>query len=278
MPTTNYICTHGMVWGEISDSGVMKSYGHDALGSVTETFVNGALENTYRYKPYGSLLAKTGSGADPSFLWNGGSGYRTSSIDNAAVYVVNRHFSWTTASWTTVDPIWPSEGAFTYVNGNPSTAVDPTGLLKWPTDCCAEPAGVGFEIIDQKSDIFYDKSLGIGVGQTNFHVRLTVNVRKSSLSETDSGCGTQWWEKSNILTEVKKNFGGQADEWFDVDRIPKSQLPPNTDPPFSDLSSKEMSALPCSKQPKQVSSTQQYGAFVSNSWHLVDVKWGLQPH
>ncbi len=30
-------------------------------------------ENTYQYKPYGGVLAKTGTAADPSFLWNGGS-------------------------------------------------------------------------------------------------------------------------------------------------------------------------------------------------------------
>ena len=40
----------------------------DALGSVTGT-VNSAFQvvNTYRYKPYGSLLSKTGVGDDPAF-------------------------------------------------------------------------------------------------------------------------------------------------------------------------------------------------------------------
>ena len=31
----------------------------------------GQLVNTYRYKPYGGLLAKTGTSADPSFQWVG---------------------------------------------------------------------------------------------------------------------------------------------------------------------------------------------------------------
>ncbi len=128
MGTTNYICTHGMIWGEISDTGVTRSYGHDALGSVTETFVNGALENTYRYKPYGELLAKTGTAPDPSFLWNGGSGYKASSLSNSDCYVRARHFSVGSAHWTTVDTLWPNEQPFGYANANPITVPDPSGM------------------------------------------------------------------------------------------------------------------------------------------------------
>ena len=49
----------------------------DALGSVTATVdQSGTVQNTYRYKPYGDLLAKTGTGNDPKFLWVGSQGYR----------------------------------------------------------------------------------------------------------------------------------------------------------------------------------------------------------
>ena len=65
--STNYISTHGMIWGEISDAGVPRSYGHDALGSVIETYVGGALQNTYRYKPYGGSLAKAFIGSKTRF-------------------------------------------------------------------------------------------------------------------------------------------------------------------------------------------------------------------
>src|SRR5580704_209229 len=109
MGTTNYICTHGVIWGEISDAGVTTSYGHDALGSVTETFVNGAVENTYRYKPCGEVLAKTGSAPDPSYLWNGGSGYRATMLTNSDFYVRARHYSIDSSQWSTVDPIWPTQ-------------------------------------------------------------------------------------------------------------------------------------------------------------------------
>ncbi len=130
MPTTNYICTHGMVWGEISDTGVTRSYGHDALGSVTETFVNGALENTYRYKPYGGLLAKTGTGADPRFLWNGGSGYRTTTLPQSSYYVRRRHYSNISALWTSGDPVWPTQPLLVYVASDPVNGVDPSGMCR----------------------------------------------------------------------------------------------------------------------------------------------------
>ncbi len=70
MAVTNYISMDGMLIGEMT-AGVMRNYGTDALGSVVETVLNGVEENTYQYKPYGGLLAKTGVAADPSFLWNG---------------------------------------------------------------------------------------------------------------------------------------------------------------------------------------------------------------
>ena len=124
---TNFITSHGMIWGEISDTGVTRSYGHDALGSVTETFVNGALDNTYRYKPYGGLLTKTGTSPDPSFLWNGGSGYRATVLANSDYYVRHRHYSGTSCSWNSTDSFWPSEPPFAYVRGNPTSNNDPSG-------------------------------------------------------------------------------------------------------------------------------------------------------
>jgi hypothetical protein len=65
MPVTNYHTVQGRILGE-STSGVRTDYLTDALGSVTAT-VNSAqaVVNTYRYKPYGEQLAKTGSGTDP---------------------------------------------------------------------------------------------------------------------------------------------------------------------------------------------------------------------
>jgi len=126
MAKTSYVTTHGMVWGEIS-SGATTSYGHDALGSVTEIFSAGALVNTYRYKPYGAILAKTGTASDPSFLWNGRSGYRGTLLPSASHYVLKRHYSSSTAQWTSADNFWPAEATYGYSRARAQLLSDPSG-------------------------------------------------------------------------------------------------------------------------------------------------------
>lgn len=77
MGVTSYYSFSGEILGE-ETNGVRRDYLTDALGSVTATVTGaGAVENTYRYKPYGETLAKTGAGSDPKFLWNGTHGYKT---------------------------------------------------------------------------------------------------------------------------------------------------------------------------------------------------------
>ena len=134
MSVTNYITANGMLVGEMT-GGVMTTYGPDALGSVVATYSGTSLENTYQYKPYGATLAKTASAPDPSFLWNGTSGYRSTGLNNASFYVRRRHFSEVSIIWTTVDPTWPIEAPYVYSNGNPLTWNDPTGLCS----CIAAP-------------------------------------------------------------------------------------------------------------------------------------------
>jgi hypothetical protein len=77
MPTTYYHTVAGRILGETT-SGVRTDYLTDALGSVTATVdASQNVINTYRYKPYGEQLAKTGSGADPRFRWVGAFGTAT---------------------------------------------------------------------------------------------------------------------------------------------------------------------------------------------------------
>ncbi len=72
--TKRYYTVDGRIIGE-STGGVRTDYVHDAQGNVVATTdETGAVVNTYRYKPFGNLLATTGAGADPRFLWNGAQG------------------------------------------------------------------------------------------------------------------------------------------------------------------------------------------------------------
>ena len=75
MPVTNYYTVDGAIIGESTSAGAI-NYATDALGSVTGTLVGGQLQNTYAYKPYGALLASTGTGANPTMQWVGSNGYR----------------------------------------------------------------------------------------------------------------------------------------------------------------------------------------------------------
>lgn len=127
MAVTNYVSAGGMLIGEVTN-GVMRNYGTDALGSVVKTAINGVEENSYTYKPYGGTLAKIGAASDPSFLWNGGSGYRATILSCSSHYVRNRHYSDSVGSWTTADPLWPREAPYAYAKSSPLFLADPTGL------------------------------------------------------------------------------------------------------------------------------------------------------
>jgi len=99
MATTRWRTVNNRVIGE-NTNGVQTDYMRDALGSVTGTTVAGVVQNTYRYQPYGGLLAKTGTAADPKFLWNGGSGYRATARVHSDMYVRARHYGSAEGTWT----------------------------------------------------------------------------------------------------------------------------------------------------------------------------------
>ena len=126
MPT-NYLMVNGMKIGHVKD-GVRTDYLTDALGSVTATKNQSQqIVNTYRYKPYGKLLAKTGSGDDPRYLWTGNTGSRVTQTRNVNQYNVARHYANSPAVWTSVDPLWPEEWAYRYVYNRPTMELDPLG-------------------------------------------------------------------------------------------------------------------------------------------------------
>jgi len=131
MPVTNYYTIDGSLIGEAT-AGVRTDYLTDALGSVTATVdSSGNLLNTYRYKPYGEQLAKTGIAADPKFTWVGSLGYRQTGRKHSDVHVRARHYGTSAGRWTTIDPIGINGGDinyFSYVQQQVTSFQDPLGL------------------------------------------------------------------------------------------------------------------------------------------------------
>lgn len=129
MAVTNYYTMDGEIVGEKTGAGARVDYLTDALGSVVGTVNQSAqVVNTYRYKPFGGLLAKTGVGNDPAFQWVGNQGYRNTGKKWSDVYVRARHDDTVTGRWTTADRLWPTEPAYIYCNDQPITVVDRSGL------------------------------------------------------------------------------------------------------------------------------------------------------
>ena len=136
MPVTNYHTLNGELLGETGPGG-RRFYGKDALGSVVATYdQNGTLENTYRYKPYGGLLSKTGSAPDPRFMWTGSTGSRTTGASYAEQYNRARHYESRQAGWTSVDALWPFQAAYCYSDSAPTQQLDPSGYSTCREACC----------------------------------------------------------------------------------------------------------------------------------------------
>jgi RHS repeat-associated protein len=207
---TNYISTHGMIWGEISDAGVTTSYGHDALGSVIETFSSGTLLNTYRYKPYGATLATTGSSPNPKYLWNGGSGYRATAITDSDFYVRDRHYVSSAGAWTSSDPIWPEEAPYAYAGGNVTTLGDPSGNypIRTPISsmtCKCATSSQSYGVYDTTGSGYIVQEVTIGIGVTNC---------KGSAVPASAPCmqGTTYYEVFQTSWSGKNITPGQ-DTW-----------------------------------------------------------------
>lgn len=99
-----YYTVGGKIVGQRS-SGSRIDFLTDALGSTIATCSStGQLVNTYRYRPYGSQLAKSGSSPDPHLMWVGSLGYRLRSERTFSDYYVrNRHYGSRQAAWTSKD-------------------------------------------------------------------------------------------------------------------------------------------------------------------------------
>jgi len=133
--TNLYLSLDGMIMGETLDpfgTNVWMDYLVDFLGSVTgQVDGGGTASNFRRYKPLGPLL----SGASvprQGYGYTGNTGSRHLGILLAEQYNRRRIFTTWFKQWITRDPLWPEELAYGYVNGNPTTWVDPRGLACTP--------------------------------------------------------------------------------------------------------------------------------------------------
>jgi len=127
MAVTNYDIIAGSILGE-NTGGTQTDYLTDALGSVSATLsATGSILNEYEYAPYGTQISKTGTSADPDFLWIGSQGYRTTALTYASHYVRARTYDSTNGRWTSVDPAWPDLPAYGYASERPVLLTDPSG-------------------------------------------------------------------------------------------------------------------------------------------------------
>ena len=222
MAVTNYISVGGALIGEVT-SGVMRNYGTDALGAVVATYLNGALENEYAYKPYGSIISKTGTASDPTFLWNGLSGYRATKLLGADYYVTRRHFSTTSASWTTVDFLWPNEADYCYSRGNPVLLADPSGAITVnPSGCCMITGVPTLNVIAQYDGI--DQIITVhppNCPDYNFEywvgAYFSVTIDELSIKPPPrGGCGLTWSEWWTGETGYTPRVNNCAKKEFDL--------------------------------------------------------------
>jgi RHS repeat-associated protein len=124
-----YFTVQGEIVGEKAAGGSRVDYLTDALGSVTATVdSNAQVVNTYRYKPYGAQLEKTGAGTDPRFLWVGSWGYRQTVRQFSDTYIRARTYSQRPARWTSRDPARSHVNPYQYANGSPCQFRDSSGL------------------------------------------------------------------------------------------------------------------------------------------------------
>ena len=123
----------GVIVGEVysvTSHAQTRSYLEDFLGSVTgEMSTSNVVSNARRFTPYGrDWLGAATVAHSPS--WIGGHGYHPTGLKWAGYSVFHRVVAPETGQWTTRDPLWPEEWAYAYVDGNPTTLIDPMGL--WP--------------------------------------------------------------------------------------------------------------------------------------------------
>ncbi|ARU41493.1 hypothetical protein CCB80_10250 [Armatimonadetes bacterium Uphvl-Ar1] len=107
--------------------GVERTYVHDEMGNTRYLLDSSNVTDTYSYTPYGQVT-HVGTSVTP-FTFIGALGYFATGWSHLTSYVRARWYSSVSGSWGSVDPIWPMEPAYGYVNGNPAMKADPSGFM-----------------------------------------------------------------------------------------------------------------------------------------------------
>ena len=128
-------------------NGVESNYVSDPLGSTIGLMDSaGAMTDRWTYWPYGEVATRTGTNPTPlTFL--GVLGYFKDVLDKL-FYVRARHLHVDLARWLTVDPLWPDQPAYGYVEDSPALFSDPSGLS---CSICTGDTATGFYRCFQKS-------------------------------------------------------------------------------------------------------------------------------
>ena len=101
----------------------------DALGN-TRSLIDetGAEADSYTYWPYGEQRTAT-VGLEFPFKFCGTWGYYTEPLGGYPLYVRARYYKPPMGRWMTVDPLWPWQLQYEYVQDRPTCYIDPLGLL-----------------------------------------------------------------------------------------------------------------------------------------------------
>ncbi|MHB8637630.1 MAG: hypothetical protein ACYC96_14275 [Fimbriimonadaceae bacterium] len=98
--------------------GVERDYIPDPLGNTIALVDNTrTITDTWSYWAYGEVQNRTGPSTTP-FTYVGTLGYFVDQVNR--LYARARSLRSDLTRWATVDPLWPTEVAYAYVNGRPS--------------------------------------------------------------------------------------------------------------------------------------------------------------
>ncbi len=116
-------------------NGILRDYVRDPQGSFRGTLTPFHLLGVHRhYWPFGEVRSSSGDANNytPFQFLGPVAGYYADTNTNTAtrLYIRARHLQVSIARWLTQDPLWPQEPAYRYVNGNPTTYIDPSGMSK----------------------------------------------------------------------------------------------------------------------------------------------------